>query len=180
MNPLIYKIDVKSLQALLQDSRVSEVGIKCLDRFCPYSSRYKSTGSEYPFFFYVGGEINFTPPKGPTIVTKITVPSQIMDMVHKQQDVENVSSISYFTDFLKAGGSEENSGDRYSSTIIGREKIAGVCNMIIRNSWGGCKNKKGIYQYSKDVTKCEEGNLWVPESKLTKHLDGVTYLKLKN
>lgn len=176
VNPLVYKIDVKSLQDVLQNSRVSEVGLKYLDKFCPYENRFKSAMPEYPKFVYVGGEINYRPPKGQTIVTKITEPKQIMDLVHKQLDIDNVVSIGYYPDFMKTGGFEDNHTDRHASTVVGREKVGNTCHIIIRNSWGGCKNKKGEYQYSRNVTKCEDGYLWVPEAKLTKHLDTITYL----
>lgn len=176
VNPLIYKIDVKSLLNVLQESRVSEVGIKYLDKFCPYVNRFKSPNPEYPNFLYVGGVINYIPPKGQTVVTPITDPKQILDLVHKQLDIDNVVSIGYYPDFMKAGGFEGNHTDRHASTVVGREKVGDTCHIIIRNSWGGCKNKKGEYQYSRNVTKCEDGYLWVPEGKLVKHLDSITYL----
>tara|TARA_B110001454_G_C12723308_1_gene436473 strand:+ start:14859 stop:15848 length:990 start_codon:yes stop_codon:yes gene_type:complete len=177
VNPLVYKIDIVSLQSILRDSRPTEVGLKYLDRFCPYSGRFKSHTSESPLFFYVGGEINHVPQKGPTVTTKITDPKQILEMVHAQLDIENVSSINYYPDFMRRGGFENNHTDRHASTVVGREKVGNVCHIIIRNSWGGCKNKKGEYLYSPHVSKCEDGYLWVPESKLAKHLEGITFLK---
>jgi len=174
-NPLISRLDVKTLQNLMQNSRSTEIGIKYLDIFCPYASRFKAPENEVAIYRYVGGEYATVPPKGPVVYTQIKDSHQILEMVHEQIDKKNVSSISYFPEFLS--GAYQGQGVLHASTIVGREFLRNSCHIIVRNSWGGCLDKQGKQKYSNAVTKCENGYLWVPENRLLPHLDGITYLK---
>lgn len=176
-NPLIYKIDVKSLQSLMQNARPTEVGIKYLDLFCPFKNRFKAPQNEIALYYHVGGPFVTVASKGPAVYTQIKDSKQILEMVYKQLDQQNVSSISYFSEFLNVNGTSAYQGASHASTVVGREKLGTSCHLIIRNSWGGCLDKAGKNIYSNNVTKCENGYLWISENKLLPQLDGITYLK---
>lgn len=176
INPLINAMDPKIFSHLMENSNRVDIGIRYIDYFCPYSGRLKFSTSEYPMRYSIGDTFVVVPKKGPSIQTTISNSKFILDLVHEQLDRNNVSSIAYYSGFLKNDGNSAPV-ESHASTVVGRERIKGVCHVIVRNSWGDCKNQDGEYQYSRNVKQCKDGYIWIAESQLLKNLTGVTYLK---
>ncbi len=175
-SPITYLVP-SDLKQLLDSSNNRNIGIGYLDLFCPLDSRFKSPQPEYPLSFAVGDEINIGQKVGPSLRILIKNSKQVLDEVHAQLDLGNVSSIQYYSDFLTNESAIRNSGVYHASTVVGREFLNGSCHIIVRNSWGGCNDSAGNSKYSKNITKCKDGNLWIAEEKLLGQLDGITYIK---
>lgn len=176
VNTLVSSLSEQDFVELFEESNKVDVGIRYIHRFCGVNSRFKFSESQYPSTYYIGDDYVELQKKGPAIYTPIRDARFLMKLIHKQLDNENVVSISYDSGFLRPLG--PGVGNMlHASTVVGRQKIGGECNVIIRNSWGGCKNEKNEYLYSKKVTQCKDGYIWIPEQELLNHLQDVTYLK---
>ncbi len=175
-SPITY-LATADLKKLLDSSNNRNIGIGYLDLFCPLEGRFRSPQPEYPVSFAVGDEISVGQKVGPTLQIAIKSANQVLDEVHAQLDLGNVSSIQYFADFLTNERVNRNSGVYHASTVVGREFLNGACHIIVRNSWGDCKDSIGKSRYSNNVTKCKDGNLWIAEEKLLRQLNGITYIK---
>lgn len=171
------KLQVQERIQLFSRSDFRSIGLNYLNSVCFDDHRFSAPEIVYPVSIDLGDEISRVQKKGPAITTRIKNSSQLLDFVDEQLDKDNVSSIQYFAGFLK-NTSEAKSGDYHSSVAVGREKINGSCHYIIRNSWGGCEDKAGKSQYSKNVSQCKDGYIWISQEKLLKNLEGITYLPL--
>ncbi|MBL6988432.1 MAG: hypothetical protein ISR65_01565 [Bacteriovoracaceae bacterium] len=84
----------------------------------------------------------------------------------------DITGIGYYPYVLgEQGYGSTRSG--HSSSIVARKfnDDTGVCEYLIRNSWGpDCT-------YYDPELKCEEGQIWVPEERLEKVIFDVTYIE---
>lgn len=175
-SPLKY-IDSNRLEQLLKFSDNRNIGIEFINLFCPAEGRFVAPQVAYPVSYFVGDEISLPQKNGPSLVVPIKSSVQVMAAIHDQLTRNNVVGINYQAGFLRYENAENQPGDFHASTVIGREMIRGVCHIIVRNSWGECKTQDGKYKYSKNVSRCQSGNLWIPENTLLKYLNGITYIK---
>jgi len=111
-------------------------------------------------------------------VEKVSSPDPFFesDGINDQLSKDNPVAITYNSIYLSSGF-DNNEEAPHSGTIVGRRfnESTEECDFLIRNTWGRSCNG-----YNSDLrrdNRCEDGNIWVPESDLGKILHGYTYLK---
>lgn len=118
--------------------------------------------------------------------TTVTIPIPKQQLAHTMSNSEKSDrikellskpipqpiGISYFSEVLTQGHSfrSQFASDRHVSSVVGsRLNSKGVCQFLVRNSWG-----KSCTPYSWD---CEKGQIWVDEDSLSKSINGFTWLE---
>ncbi|AFY00795.1 C1 family peptidase [Bdellovibrio bacteriovorus] len=97
--------------------------------------------------------------------------SEMFAALDEQLNRKNIVAISYYASILYNANAPVTGG--HASSIVGRKynRKSGECEYLIRNSWGrGCNSYDTRY-------KCEEGNIWIPKSIVSKGLRNVSYIK---
>lgn len=95
----------------------------------------------------------------------------LFSLIDKQLSNKNIVAISYFPTVYNRLTTRMDGG--HSGTVVGRRynDESGECEYLVRNTWG----RSCDHYYT--GFKCEEGNIWLPKSRLNLALKGVTYLE---
>lgn len=94
-----------------------------------------------------------------------------VNIINEQLDKGNIVAISYKSTLLNDHRGELDGN--HASSVVARkyDEKAGVCQFLIRNSWGdGCQTYDKKYE-------CESGNIWVPEEDLTRMVYRTSYVE---
>lgn len=175
---IVTRIAPAQLTQLFQNSNSRDLGIRFMDLFCPQQERFEATGYRFPVSLRMGGIKTILPKAGPSIQIPIDRPEiLIQDLKDLLEKSKIPVGIGFHYRFLRENHPAPG-GDLHAAIVVGKEKLNNSCHFIIRNSWGDCPTNSSEYQYSKNITKCEKGYLWIKESILTKHLNSIEYIKL--
>lgn len=174
---IITRIPPVQLAQLFENSNSRDLGIRFLDLFCPQQGRFEATGNHFAASLRMGGVKTTIPKKGPSIQIPINRPEILAQDIKSLLDEAKIPvGIGFYYRFLRENNPAPG-GDLHAAIVVGKEKLNNSCHFIVRNSWGDCPSEKSEHRYSKNITKCEKGYLWIKESILTKHLDSIEYIK---
>jgi hypothetical protein len=174
---VITSVANEDLINLFKYSTSRDLGINFINLFCSESERYYSKQYVYPIKYRLGG-VKVTPQKvGKTLEEKIEKPEQLIREIKSLLNQDQPSGVGFYYSFLQQSNPVLQTGPQHAAIVVGQELLNNECHLIIRNSWGNCPGKESKNKYSKNVTKCESGNLWIKERLFKDHITSVEFIK---
>ena len=114
---------------------------------------------------------------GWTIVGRDYVPRPNLAVVHRQMLAKN--PVAAMVDMNQLFGLRQTPSDIGTRTfgdhfvvVAGQKRIAGVCHLLVRNSWGESCDR----YFAEGIVQCDRGQMWVREDHFASALKNVLYL----
>lgn len=157
---ILFRLSVKELVKIIKSTPKSNLWHELAERLCGTHKQYLKKPAKIKW------HSTYTLSSDKRLIRKL----------NESLDRRNPVAIGYYASFFDYQSAPKSPDSRHESVVIGRKyvKKTGTCEYLVRNSYGPrCSG------YKNDVlkTRCQAGNLWIPENVLAYYMFGVTYIE---